>query len=192
MESKDNQEKKEVKKSKLTAMISQNNGNVGGQQISVYYSDNNWKTCDEINIIIDDNTTINQLIDSSIYKFKNELSYDNLDAKHFNLMLFKKSKKRPNDDYPICNPESIVKDVGKTQFCLVEDITTKENAKNEEKNEKKEIIKNENKDISKNEKKDIGQKEKKDVKNEKNTNNKKKEQSNNNKRDGKDKNCIII
>ena len=176
MESEDNQEKKEVKKSKLTAMISQNNGNVGGQQISVYYSDNNWKTCDEINIIIDDNTTINQLIDSSIYKFKNELSYDNLDAKHFNLMLFKKSKKRPNDDYPICNPESIVKDVGKTQFCLVEDITTKENAKNEEKNEKK----------------DIGQKEKKDVKNEKNTNNKKKEQSNNNKRDGKDKNCIII
>ena len=39
-------------------------------------------------------------------------------------MLFKKKTKKPNKEYPICNPESKVKDYGKILFCLVEDINT--------------------------------------------------------------------
>ena len=116
----------EVKRtSKLTAMLGNENEEVNGMQITVYYSENNWETCEEINLILDENTTINQLIDSAVYKFKTELYYDNIDKKQFNVMLFKKKKKVPNEEYPACNPESKVKDYGKTHFCLVEDINTK-------------------------------------------------------------------
>lgn len=44
----------------------------------------------------------------------------------------------PNDEYPICNPESKVKDYGKIHFCLVEDI----NAENDELKEKEKLKKN--------------------------------------------------
>ena len=129
------EEDKEVKRtSKLTSLIESENQAINGLQVSVYYSENNWETCEEVNLILDENTTINQLIDSSIYKFKTELFYDNIDKKQFNVMLFKKKKKIPNDEYPICNPESAVKDYGKTYFCLVEDA----NAKKEELKEEKE------------------------------------------------------
>ena len=107
--------------SKLTAMIGSENDEFNGLQVLVYYSENNWETCEEVNLILDENTTINQLIDSAIYKFKNELFYDNIDKKQFNVMLFKKKKKVPNEEYPACNPESRVKDYGKDHFCLVEE-----------------------------------------------------------------------
>ena len=55
-------------------------------------------------------------------------------------MLFKKKKKIPNDEYPICNPESKIKDYGKDNFCLVEDT---ENNKNEKKEEIIEVVKQE-------------------------------------------------
>ena len=127
------EENQEVKRtSKLTSLIGSENEGMNGLQVSVYYSENNWETCEEINLILEENTTINQLIDSSIYKFKNELFFDNIDKKQFNVMLFKKKKKVPNDEYPICNPESKVKDYGKLHFCLVED----KNAQNEEIKEK--------------------------------------------------------
>ena len=138
------EENQEVKRtSKLTSLIGHENEGMNGLQVSVYYSENDWETCEEIDIILDENTTINQLIDSSIYKFKNELFFDNIDKKQFNVMLFKKKKKVPNDEYPICNPESKVKDYGKLYFCLVED----KNAENEEIKEKEKEIekKSENK-----------------------------------------------
>ena len=121
--------------SKLSSLIGNESEENNGIQISVYYSENNWETCDEINLILDETTTINQLIDSSIYKFKTELSFDNIDKKQFKVMLFKKKTKKPNEEYPICNPESKVKDYGKTHFCLVEDINTKND-------QPKEIIEN--------------------------------------------------
>ena len=134
----------EVKRtSKLTALIAQENEGINGLQVTVYYSENNWETCEEVNLYLDDNTTINQLIDSAIYKFKTELFYDNIDKKQFNVMLFKKKKKIPNDEYPICNPESKVKDYGKDHFCLVEDNSKKEEVQ-EKVEDKKEILKQEN------------------------------------------------
>ena len=129
-------ENKEVKRtSKLSSLMNQKAEDLNALQITVYYSENNWETCEEVNLILDDTTTINQLIDSSIYKFKTELSYENIDKKQFQVKLFKKKTKKPNEDYPICNPESKVKDYGKTHFCLIEEINSNinENSKNEEK-----------------------------------------------------------
>ena len=138
MEQGENSGEVEVKRtSKLTAMIGNENDGFNGLQISVYYSENNWETCEEVNLILDENTTINQLIDSALYKFKTELFYDNIDTKQFNVMLFKKKKKIPNDEYPLCNPESRVKDYGKDCFCLVEDKNAKKAEIKEEKKEEK-------------------------------------------------------
>lgn len=163
------EENQEVKRtSKLSSLIASENEGMNGLQVSVYYSENNWETCEEINLILDENTTINQLIDSSIYKFKTELFFDNIDKKQFNVRLFKKKKKVPNDEYPICNPESKVKDYGKIHFCLVEDINAendelKEKEKTEKKSENKisgdNIMEKENDINIKNEK---DEKEKKD------------------------------
>jgi len=88
------EENNELKRiSKLSSLIEKESEENNGIQIAVYYSENNWETCDEINLILDEATTINQLIDSSIYKFKTELFYDNIDQKQFKVMLFKKDKK---------------------------------------------------------------------------------------------------
>ena len=163
------EENQEVKRtSKLSSLIASENEGMNGLQVSVYYSENNWETCEEINLILDENTTINQLIDSSIYKFKTELFFDNIDKKQFNVRLFKKKKKVPNDEYPICNPESKVKDYGKIHFCLVEDINAendelKEKEKPEKKSENKisdDYIMEKESDI--NIKNENGEKEKKD------------------------------
>ena len=138
MEKEEKQEEPEVKRtSKLTALIASEEEGFNGLQVTVYYSENNWETCEEVNLVLDENTTINQLIDSSIYKFKTELFYDNIDRKQFNVMLFKKKKKKPNDEYPLCNPESKVKDYGKDCFCLIEDKSNKKNEIKEEKKEEK-------------------------------------------------------
>ena len=137
------------------SLIGAENEGLNGLQITVYYSENNWETCEEVNLILDDSTTFNQLIDSAVYKFKTELFYDNIDKKQFNVMLFKKKKKMPNDEYPICNSESKVKDYGKNHFCLVEDINSKkEDNKNESKD--KEVNTDKNKDThNKNKENDI-------------------------------------
>jgi hypothetical protein len=135
------EEEGEVKRtSKLSALIAAENDKFNGLEIYVYYSENNWETCEEVSLVLDENTTINQLIDSAVYKFKMELFYDNIDKKHFNVMLFKKKKKIPNDEYPLCNPESKIKDYGKVHFCLVE--IKDENPKKEEKEIKKESEQN--------------------------------------------------
>ena len=48
-----NHEEGEVKRtSKLTAMIESENDGFNGLQISVYYSENNWETCEEVNLIL--------------------------------------------------------------------------------------------------------------------------------------------
>ena len=168
--------------SKLTALIGSEADTFNGLQVTVYYSENNWETFEEISLILDEKTTINQLIDAAIYKFKTELFYDNIDKKQYNVMLFKKKKRIPNDEYPICNLESEVKTFGKTHFCLVEDknATTadqepeKESDKEKEKKKKQkekekannyinsdnvdmnnnDINNNINKDINKNDKKE--------------------------------------
>ena len=135
----DNQEVK--KTSKLSSLIGQAQENQNSSQFTVHYSENNWETSEEINLVLDENTTINQLIDSAVYKFKTELFYDNIDNKQFNVMLFKKKKRIPNDEYPLCNPESKVKDYAKDCFCLVEDKNAKKMEKKEEKIENLEDVK---------------------------------------------------
>ena len=164
--------------SKLTALIGSEADNFNGLQVTVYYSENNWETCEEISLILDEKTTINQLIDAAIYKFKTELFYDNIDQKQYNVMLFKKKKRIPNDEYPICNLESEVKTFGKTHFCLVEDksATTadqepdKEKEKEKKQKEKEKSNNNINKDnvdinnndINNNINKDINKNDKKE------------------------------
>ena len=144
MAQEENSQEGEVKRtSKLTAMIQHEEEGFNGLQVSVYYSENNWETSEEINLVLDENTTINQLIDSAVYKFKTELFYDNIDNKQFNVMLFKKKKKVPNDEYPICNPESKVKDYGKDHFCLVENLNGKKDEKKENKKDEKIVEKQE-------------------------------------------------
>ena len=152
----------EVKRvSKLSSLIGQAQANNDGMQIYVHYSENNWETSEEINLILSQNSTIDQLIEASINKFKTELFYDNIDKKKFCVRIFKKKKKIPNMEYPVCNPNSKIGNYGKTHFCLVEE-EEEENKKNdtgeeiilEEKKENinddknKKEIKNENKQNS--------------------------------------------
>ena len=165
-------EEGEVKKvSKLSSLINQAKEEVNKLQIIVHYSENNWETNEEINLILDENTTINQLIEATKEKLKNK---ENIDKKVFNVRIFKKKKKIPNNEYPVCNLESKVKDYGKSHFCLVEDKRTSEPIQKEEekveekkeepKEEKKEEIKQE--EIKKEENKnEIKQEEKKEEKN---------------------------
>ena len=122
----DNPSLEEKKKSKLSSLIDQAQENNNTSQYTVHYSENNWETNEEINLFLDENATINQLIEESIQKFKNELFYDNIDKKKFIVRIFKKKKKIPNTEYPICNPNSNVKDFGKSHFCLVENENEEE------------------------------------------------------------------
>ena len=146
-------EKGEVRKvSKLSSLINQAKEEVNKLQITVHYSENNWETNEEINLILDENTTINQLIEATKEKLTNK---ENINKKIFNVRIFKKKKKIPNNEYPVCNLESKVKDYGKSHFCLVEDkpsipIEKEEEEKVEEKKEKpkeekQEVIKQEEK-----------------------------------------------
>ena len=45
----------EKKTSKLTALIGQSQEGINGTQIFVHYSENNWETNEEINLILDEN-----------------------------------------------------------------------------------------------------------------------------------------
>ena len=123
----------EVKRvSKLSSLIGQAQANNDGMQIYVHYSENNWETSEEINLILSQNSTIDQLIEASINKFKTELFYDNIDKKKFCVRIFKKKKKIPNMEYPVCNPNSKIGNYGKTHFCLVEEEENKKNDTGEE------------------------------------------------------------
>ena len=81
-------EKEHNRKSKLSSLLNEGNENSNNFQITVYYSENNWETCEEINLMVDENTTVNQLMDSAIYQFKTELFYDNID-KQFKVKIIK-------------------------------------------------------------------------------------------------------
>ena len=191
-------EEGEVKKvSKLSSLINQAKEEVNKLQITVHYSENNWETNEEINLILDENTTINQLIEATKEKLTNK---ENINNKIFNVRIFKKKKKIPNNEYPVCNLESKVKDYGKSHFCLVEDKQTsepiqkeeekaeekKEEPKEEKAEEKKEEIKQdeskeENKqEEPKEEKKEIKQEKKKEEKKEEIKQEEKKEEKDNN------------
>ena len=193
-------EEGEVKKvSKLSSLINQAKEEVNKLQITVHYSENNWETNEEINLILDENTTINQLIEATKEKLTNK---ENINNKIFNVRIFKKKKKIPNNEYPVCNLESKVKDYGKSHFCLVEDKQTsepiqkeeekveekKEEPKEEKAEEKKEEIKQEeSKEENKQEepkeekKEEIKQEEKKEEKDNNQPQQKVKDNNNNNK-----------
>ena len=114
----DNQEVK--KTSKLSSLIGQAQENQNSSQFTVHYSENNWETTEEVNLILNDESTINELMETAIQKFKTELYYDNIDKKKYVVRIFKKKKKIPNLEYPVCNLDSKVGDFGKSHFCLVE------------------------------------------------------------------------
>ena len=80
----------EKKTSKISNMIDQSTSNSMGSQYIVHYSENNWETNEEINIILNDNATITQLIEEAVKKFKNELFYDNINKKNLIVRIFKK------------------------------------------------------------------------------------------------------
>ena len=173
-------EEEETKKtSKLTALIGQAKEEINGMQIFVHYSENNLETNEEINLILDENSTINQMVQAAKEQLKDKYKIDN---KTFFVRIFKKKKKIPNEEYPICNFESKIKDYAKSHFCLVEnEYAVKKDEEKEE--EKKEEI--EKKQIKKSEKKiDNSNIENKDD----NEKDKKKEKGKGNKQKGK---CII-
>ena len=113
------------KTSKLTALINQQKDNSDFFQVNVYYSKDNWTSCQYINLILSENTTINQLKELALKKLKQDNFIDNNETKNFNIMLFKKKKQKPNDEYPICNLDSEVIGYRKNNFCLVEDTENK-------------------------------------------------------------------
>ena len=135
------------KKSKLSALIGQAKEQINGIQIIVHYSEDRWKTNEEINLILDEETTINQLINFAKKKLNEK---HNIKDKKFFVRIFKKKKKIPNEEYPICNFDSKVKDYGKSHFCLVEEenseqIEEEQNKENEKVKEVKESGKNNDK-----------------------------------------------
>ena len=113
--SENTEEEKQKPKSKIGTLLS-NTQKMNSSQINVYYSQNDWKTSEIVEIIVEENTTVLQLIDSVIYKLKTEFHYDDIDEKDYDLMLLKKKTKKPNYDYPKCNPESLVLDYDKSIF----------------------------------------------------------------------------
>ena len=131
------EEKDEVKISKISSLINQAQEDINGMKIVVHYSEDKWKTNEEVELILGEETTIGELIQISKQKFNKP----NINNKKLFVRIFKKKKKIPNDEYPLCNPESRVKDYAKDCFCLVEDKNSKKMEKKEEKNEKLEEVK---------------------------------------------------
>ena len=174
-------EEGEVKKtSKLSSLISQAKQEANKLQIIVHYSENNWETNEEINLILDENSTISQLIEETKAKLTNK---QNIDKKVFIVRIFKKKKKIPNNEYPVCNLESKVKDYGKSHFCLVEEKSS-EPSKNEE--EKEEEKKEEKKEEKIEEKKEDNNKKTEIKKENEKTNNQSNVKDNNNNKNTKE------
>ena len=176
-----NEEKDRKKSSSKIGALLSNSQEANNSQISVYYSQNDWKTSEIVEVMVDEKTTVLQLIDSVIFKLKTEFYYFDIDEKNYNLMILKKKTKTPNYDYPKCNPESLVLDYYKSNFCLVEQDKI-ENVNNT--NEEEEKNNNDNKILNNKEKNK--KEEKKDLQN--NENNEEKEEENNNKNKKKRKN----
>ena len=107
----------------------------------VYVYDNN-DVYTIANLILDAETTISQLKEISIEKFKNDFFFDDIENKDLVVMLFKKKTKKPNYDYPVCDPESLIQDFSKTNFCIVEKINDKENQIEQMETEEKTIENN--------------------------------------------------
>lgn len=193
----ENNEEKERKKteSKLGAMLS-NTQEMNNSQVNVYYSQNDWKTSEIVQIIVEENTTVLQLIDSVVFKLKTEFYYDDIDEKNYILMILKKKTKKPNYDYPKCNPESFVLDYDKSNFCLVE----KEKAENvnnvyiENDNANNNNINLENKkeEVKKEEKIELKKEENKVEKKENNKNVNKNKKKNKNNEKACNKGCIMF
>ena len=78
--------------SKIGALLS-NSQEMNNSEVKVYYSQNNWETSEGVEVMIDDKTTVLQLIDSVIYKLKTEFYYDDIDEKNYILMILKKKLK---------------------------------------------------------------------------------------------------
>ena len=175
-----NEEKDKKKSSSKIGALLSNSQEANNSQISVYYSQNDWKTSEIVEVMVDEKTTVLQLIDSVIFKLKTEYYYDDIDEKNYNLMILKKKTKTPNYDYPKCNPESLVLDYYKSNFCLVEQDKI-ENVNNT--NEEEEKNNNDNKILNNKEKNK--KEEKKDLQN--NKNNEEKKEENNNKNQNKNK-----
>jgi hypothetical protein len=134
-----NEEKDRKKSSSKIGALLSNSQEANNSQISVYYSQNDWKTSEIVEVMVDEKTTVLQLIDSVIFKLKTEFYYDDIDEKNYNLMILKKKTKTPNYDYPKCNPESLVLDYYKSNFCLVEQDKI-ENVNNTNEEEEKIIM----------------------------------------------------
>ena len=81
-------EEKEKKKSvsKLGALLSRNQ-EMNNSQVFVYYSQNNWKTSEVVEVMVEEKTTVLQLIDSVIYKLKTEFYYDDIDENNLQLVI---------------------------------------------------------------------------------------------------------
>ena len=171
-----NEEKDRKKSSSKIGALLSNSQEANNSQISVYYSQNDWKTSEIVEVMVDEKTTVLQLIDSVIFKLKTEFYYDDIDEKNYNLMILKKKTKTPNYDYPKCNPESLVLDYYKSNFCLVEQDKI-ENVNNT--NEEEEKNNNDNKILNNKEKNK--KEEKKDLQNNENDEEKKEENNNKNK-----------
>jgi hypothetical protein len=142
-------------------------------QVNIYFSRDNWKSCNSIDIMIEEKTTILQLIDASLYKLKTQFNITDIDEKKCYIMLLKKKTKKPNYDYPRCNPDSLVIDYQKSNFCLMEDIPleqkdvqsgSKEEKKEEEIKEKEEAKDDKKEDENKEGKNIKGKKDKKNEK----------------------------
>lgn len=107
-------------KSKLSILISEEIAKSKRLSVKVYYSENDWETYTQVELIIEENTNIADLIDLSIVKLKNEFNKEIIQSENYDILLFKKKTKKPKYDYPKCYLESLVKDFGKFDFCLVE------------------------------------------------------------------------
>ena len=193
------EKEKQKTKSKLGALLS-NNQEMSNSQVCVYYSQNDWKTSEIVEIIVEPKTTVLQLIDSVLLKLKTEFYYDDIDDNNYNLMILKKKTKKPNYDYPICNPESLVLDYAKSNFCLVEKTKPKDVNENVNKENDINVVNNdpniENKNEEKNEKKNLENNEiiKEEEKKDQNQSNNNKDKDNKKKKiveRGCSKGCIL-
>ena len=88
-----NEEKDKKKSSSKIGALLSNSQEANNSQISVYYSQNDWKTSEIVEVMVDEKTTVLQLIDSVIFKLKTEFYYDDIDEKNYNLMILKKKNK---------------------------------------------------------------------------------------------------
>ena len=131
------EEKDEVKISKISSLINQAQEDINGMKIVVHYSEDKWKTNEEVELILGEETTIGELIQISKQKFNKP----NINNKKLFVRIFKKKKKIPNEEYPICNLESKIKDYGKSHFCLVDEESASPVEEEKEVNNENEIKK---------------------------------------------------